>query len=293
MLSFRTRLGRRDEIQGQYVESALSPSVANMRLFVLGSGSSGNAVLVESGGSRVLVDAGLGPRSCVKRLLALGVELFPRGVDAIVVTHEHADHAAHLVSLGKALRCPIVLHEGVKAPSSRLRFPVLPLSPSANVTVGDLVIEAHHLPHDAPNVAVRISSADGAFGYATDLGHVPKGLDAFLAATDVVMLEANHCAKRLATGPYADRLKRRITGGFGHLSNDETGLLVRAMGAFGDPLVALCHLSLVNNEPDVAMMQVSAHAPKARLTVLEHGSPEELRVARVARRGVVQLAFGF
>lgn len=264
-----------------------------MRLFVLGSGSSGNAVLVEAGNTRILVDAGLGPRACVKRLRTLGVDLFPRSVDAIVVTHEHGDHAAHMVSLGKSLRCPLVLHEGIRAPVARARFSVVSLSTSAKLTIGDLEIEAHSLPHDAPNVALRLSGADGTFGYATDLGHVPRGLAAFLAASDVVMLEANHCPARLAKGPYPDHLKRRITGGSGHLSNDEAGALVHAMSAFGDPLVALCHLSLVNNEPDVALAQVSARAPRARLVVLEHGTPEELVVKRAPRRAAIQLAFGF
>jgi len=263
-----------------------------MRVFVLGSGSTGNAVLVEAGGARVLVDAGIGAHACVKRLRALGADLFPRSVDALVVTHEHADHAGHLHPLAKTLRSPLVLHPGVRAPAIRKKFPVIELG-AQPVKVGSLLLEAMPIPHDAPNVAVRVAGESGVFAYATDLGHVPPGLDAFLAASDLVMLESNHCRKRLASGPYPEKLKRRISGGLGHLSNDETGELVRAMGSFGDPLVALCHLSLANNEPDVALMQARAKAPGARLTVLEHGCPELLPVARASRRGVVQLGFGF
>ena len=263
-----------------------------MRLYVLGSGSSGNGVLVEAGGTRVLIDAGIGPHACVKRLHSLGLELFPRSVDALIVTHEHADHAAHLHPLAKTLRCPIVLHPGIRAPLVRQKFQITPLG-ERGITVGSLLVEALSIPHDAPNVAVRVAGESGVFAYATDLGHVPRGLDTFLAASDVVMLESNHCRKRLAVSPYPEKLRRRISGGLGHLSNDETGDLVRAMGAHGDPLVALCHLSLANNEPDVALMQVQAKAPSARLTVLEHGCPERLDVARATRRGKVQLAFGF
>lgn len=263
-----------------------------MRIYVLGSGSTGNAVLVEAAGTRILVDAGLGPVVCQKRLRALGVDLFPRSVDALVVTHEHADHAAHLHPLAKALRCPLVLHPGIAAPAIRNKYEILALGP-AGVLVGGARIEAMEIPHDAPNVAVRIASETGVLAYATDLGHVPRGLDSFLAASDVAMLESNHCRRRLAEGPYPEKLRRRISGGLGHLSNHEAGDLVAAMGRHGDPLVALCHLSLANNDPDVAIVQVRERAPRARLTVLEHGTPEVLDVVRATRRGQVQLAFGF
>ncbi len=262
-----------------------------MKLYVLGSGSTGNAVIVQAGDARVLVDAGLGPVTCVKRLRALGEDLFPRGVDALVVTHEHADHAGHLLPLAKALRCPLVLHDGVAAPVARQRFPVLRLG-GAPVDLGDLRIESFPLPHDAPNVALRVSSRDRSMAYATDLGHAPEGLASFLAASDALLLEANHCHEALASGPYTERLRRRISSNVGHLSNVEAGLLVRDVRALGDPLIALCHLSQVNNAPDLALRDVGRLAPRARLTVLPHGEPVALDVARASTRAAVQLSLG-
>lgn len=262
-----------------------------MRLYVLGSGSTGNAVLVQAGDTRVLVDAGLGPVACVKRLRALGADLFPRGVDALVVTHEHADHAGHVLPLAKALRCPLVLHDGIAAPVARRRFPVVRLG-GGPVDLGELRIEAFPLPHDAPNVALRLSSRDRSVAYATDLGHAPAGLAPFLAASDAVLFEANHCHEALAVGPYTERLRRRISSNVGHLSNVEAGLLVRDVRALGDPLVALCHLSQVNNSPELALRDVGRLAPLARLTVLPHGEPVVVDVERARTRAAVQLALG-
>jgi phosphoribosyl 1,2-cyclic phosphodiesterase len=146
--------------------------------------------------------------------------------------------------------------------------------------------------HDAPNVALRLSSRDRSVAYATDLGHAPAGLAAFLAASDAVLLEANHCHEALAVGPYTERLRRRISSNVGHLSNVEAGLLVRDVRALGDPLVALCHLSQVNNSPELALRDVGRLAPLARLTVLPHGEPVVVDVERARTRAAVQLALG-
>lgn len=274
------------------VDDASHAEGPGLHVLVLGSGSSGNAVLVESAGTRVLVDAGLGPRVCAERLRRLGVDLFPRGIDALVVTHEHGDHAAHVLPLARSLKCPLWLHAGVKAPKARARFgdAVVPLRRAEARPLGALVVETHPLPHDAPNVAVRVSGPFGAFAYATDLGHAPRGLAAFLGASDLVLLEANHCEELLATGPYPERLKRRIACDTGHLSNAQAGALVAEMGRFGEPLVALCHLSRTNNTPERALAAVRACAPAARVRVLDHGATERLVVRAPSRRAPVQLS---
>lgn len=278
----------------EQVQSAgpAGPAGDALDVLVLGSGSSGNAVLVESAGTRVLVDAGLGPRVCAERLRSLGVDLFPRGVDALVVTHEHGDHAAHVLPLARALKCPLWLHAGIRAPKVRARFAdaVVPLHRGEARRLGALVVEISPLPHDAPNVAVRISGPFGAFAYATDLGHAPRGLAAFLGASDLVLLEANHCEAMLSSGPYPERLKQRISCDTGHLSNEQAGTLVAAMAAFGAPLVALCHLSRTNNTPERALAAVRARAPRAEVRVLDHGVSERLVVRAASRRPPIQLS---
>src|ERR1700722_789 len=98
-----------------------------MRVWLLSSGSTGNAAIVEAGargGPRLLIDAGLGPKACVTRMRELGSDLFPAGVVGIVVTHHHGDHIGHLEPLARALRAPVFLHDGIAASRIRARYDV-------------------------------------------------------------------------------------------------------------------------------------------------------------------------
>jgi len=147
-----------------------------MRIWLLSSGSSGNAAIVEAAGARVLIDAGLGPKVAAARMRMLGGELLPRGVDAIVVTHHHGDHIMHLEPLLRALGAPVFLHQGVSAKRARARHDVRPYVAGSSFAVGPLVVETVRVPHDAPQIAVSVAGAGLRFGVVTDLGHVPPGL---------------------------------------------------------------------------------------------------------------------
>ena len=193
-----------------------------MRAFVLGSGSSGNSLLVEADGVRILVDAGLGPRALEARLAALGVELRPRGIDAIIPTHHHGDHFGGVEKIARALGCPVFLHAGIHAPGLRARFDVREYAMDHAFRVGPVEVLAAQVPHDAPQVALRVASAGHAIGIATDVGRVTPALTALLSSCDVALVEANHCSEMLAFGPYPTRLRQRVAGGLGHLSNVQT-----------------------------------------------------------------------
>jgi phosphoribosyl 1,2-cyclic phosphodiesterase len=260
-----------------------------VRVFVLGSGSSGNAALIESGGERLLVDAGIGPKRAVEILRAMGVDLFPRGVLGVVVTHHHEDHAAKLEPLVRALRAPAFLHDGVHAPRVRARFAVERFVPNGAFAIGPFVVRARTIPHDAPQVALRIEANGRAIGWVTDLGHVPLGLANFLEGCQTVLLEANYDAELLAMGPYPPRLRDRVAGPFGHLDNLDTAKLVASLGRLGVERVRLAHLSAVNNSPERALAAVRARAPKMALDVIAHGRPSAFDVARGSAPGV-QLA---
>lgn len=244
-----------------------------MRVYVLGSGSSGNALLVEDEASRVLVDCGLGPRAAVNRLRALGADLFPRGVDAIVVTHEHHDHIAHLESHARSLRAPVYLHHGIDARRVRSRYEVREYAPGKAFAAGALSIEALAVPHDAGQVALRVSSARYTFGHVTDVGHVPRDLAPFLGACDMALVEANYCPELLHLGPYPPRLKRRVSGGMGHLANHEAGELAAALRTSRVRKLLLGHVSRANNTPDRALAAVRARAGALAVEVVEHGVP--------------------
>lgn len=264
-----------------------------MRAFVLATGSSGNAVLVEAEGTRVLVDAGIGPKAAELRLAALGEVFLPRGVDAIVATHEHGDHFGQIEKLARATKAEVFLHAGIAAPRVRRKVTVREFVPGVPFRVGPLEIGSVTVPHDAPQVAIRVASAEPsghALGIATDVGHVTQELVALLGACDAAIVEANHCAELLAFGPYPPHLQARVGGHLGHLSNAQCAdLAARLVGSRVGQLW-LGHLSRANNTPERALEAVRAAAPQLAVEVLPHGASAALEV----RRGrPFQLALGF
>lgn len=256
----------------------------SLRAFVLGTGSSGNSLLVEADGVRLLVDAGLGPRSLEARLAALGVDLQRDdgrpALDGIVPTHHHGDHFGGVEKIARAIGCPVYLHAGIQAPRVRSRFEVREYTMGKRFHVGSLEVLAEHVPHDAPQVAVRIASKDHAFGVATDVGRPTPNLTALLASCDVAVIEANHCSEMLAFGPYPPRLRDRVGGGFGHLSNQQTAELAARLVGSRLGRIYLGHLSRSNNTPERALETVASAAPRMNVDVLAHGSVCALDVRR-------------
>ncbi|MFO0680213.1 MAG: MBL fold metallo-hydrolase [Polyangiaceae bacterium] len=249
-----------------------------MRVAVLGSGSSGNATLVEAGGTRVLVDAGFNPTATVRRLKDLGIDLYPRGLDAIVVTHEHGDHAGHVPSVAKRTGAPVYVHAGIRLPRLAPSTRVVTYDTTQAFTIGALRFAAFPVPHDAPQVALRIASADRTFALVTDLGEEPPGLADFLRGVDDVLLESNYCPELLAESPYPERLRARIRGPGGHLANAESAALLARLVDRGVGRVWLGHLSLRSNSPERALSEAKRVAPNFPVFVLEHGPSRVLHV---------------
>ena len=232
-----------------------------IRFASLGSGSKGNALLVESGGTRVLLDCGFGPREIVNRLARLGVT--PDSIDAVLVTHEHADH------VGGAARCAsrhgwqVHASHGTAAAAGQLEdVPVRRFDSHASFAIGDLGIHPYPVPHDAREPTQFVFS-DGAsrLGVLTDAGTITPHIVAMLADCEALVLECNHDAAMLANGRYPPQLKRRITGGFGHLDNDAAaGLLGTLHTRGGGRLrhVVAAHLSEENNTPMLARNALAA-----------------------------------
>lgn len=261
-----------------------------MRVFVLGSGSTGNLTVVESAGARVVLDAGLNPTVAAKRMREVGADLFPIGASAIFVTHHHGDHVFSLASLARSLKAPVFLHDGVDAPRVRERFEVRRYVPGESVRIGPFEIDAIPLPHDAPQVALRVAAGGAAFGLCTDLGHVPRGLAPLLGRCDVVLIEANYCPEMLADGPYPPRLKQRVGGPLGHLANEDAAALVADLRGTRVSRVLLGHLSRHNNTPARALAIVRPHAGKIDVDVVPHGVPFALDVVRGAHAPFEQLS---
>lgn len=242
--------------------------------------------MIESGGERLLIDAGIGPKRSVEILRSLGLDLFPRGVLGVVVTHEHEDHCAKLEPMVRALRAPAYLHDGVLAPRVRARFPVERFVANGAFQVGPFTVRSRSIPHDAPQVALRIEADGRALGWVTDLGHVPPGLATFLENCQTVFLEANYDAELLDWGPYPPRLKARVGGPFGHLDNEDTAKLVAVLTRLGVERVKLSHLSAVNNSPERALAAVRGRAPKMAVDVIPYAVPVSFDVPRPSAPGV-------
>ncbi len=232
-----------------------------IRFASLGSGSKGNALLVESGGTRVLLDCGFGPREIVTRLARLDVA--PDSIAAVLVTHEHADH------VGGAARCALrhgwqvhASHGTAVAARQLNDVPVRRFDSHASFAIGALEIHPYPVPHDAREPTQFVFS-DGAsrLGVLTDAGTITPHIVAMLADCAALVLECNHDATMLVNGRYPPQLKQRIAGEFGHLDNFAAAGLLRTLNARGQGRlrhVVAAHLSEENNTPMLARNALAA-----------------------------------
>jgi len=218
-------------------------------LTVLASGSGGNAMLVEAGSTRLLVDAGLPLATLQRQLNRARLSVKP---NALIVTHAHGDHCRHAAELSEHFQAPLYVSEATRR-SVRLggrRSPRV-FGHRAPFSIGDIAVTALSVPHDAPQVSLRFEHGGEAAAIATDLGEVPPGLLDHLAGCDTVLIESNHDHEMLWSGPYPYHLKRRVSGGHGHLSNAQTHGLLRSLDR-AVRTVVLMHLSQTNNTPELA-----------------------------------------
>jgi phosphoribosyl 1,2-cyclic phosphodiesterase len=183
-----------------------------MKLWVLGSGSGGNAVLVECGESRVLVDAGFSPRELAVRLRSIGVA--PASIEACIVTHEHTDHVKGAAAGAKKWGWSLFASEGtVDAWPDLQEAACTAVAPGGTVTLSRLVMTTYAIPHDAASpIGVRLACAStGATAVVcTDVGHVTENVRALCARADLLVLESNHDEGMLRAGPYPPSVRARI-----------------------------------------------------------------------------------
>ncbi len=269
-----------------------------MKLCVLGSGSKGNAVLLQSGNTRLLIDAGFGTRTIAKRLLSIGVD--PRSIHAVVVTHEHTDHAKGAAAGAARWGWQIYATAGTRGASlSLVDSPTHTLVANETVTIGDAEIHAISTSHDATDpvavIATNITNGVRA-AIVYDLGVMTEPLHKAIEHVEILVIESNHDGEMLRMGPYPASLKRRIAGSHGHLSNRAAGMAAARCAHRGLSHVVLAHLSEINNTPRIAtetMQRALARtAFKGSITAASQCSPcRPVSAARSAAFCAVQLSF--
>lgn len=247
-----------------------------MRFASLGSGSRGNATLIEAGGTRLLVDCGFAGREVERRLAALGVA--PGDLRAILLTHEHGDHVRGALPLatrhGLEVWATPGTWRGLGAPElSGLRL----FTPhNGSLHIGDLRLIPFPVPHDAREPAQFVLEHAGTrLGVLTDAGAVTAHARSLLAECNALILECNHDVELLRVGPYPPSVQARVAGNFGHLSNDQAAGLIDQIPHQRLRHLLIAHVSAKNNRPELArdaLLQVSADlAP--RLTLAEQDCP--------------------
>lgn len=231
-----------------------------MRFASLGSGSEGNALVVQAGQTCVLMDCGFALAETGTRLARLG--LAAEHLSGIVVTHEHGDHMAGVMRLARKHSIPVWLTHG----TLRAQFKslgdlprLIEIDSHSPFSIGELQMQPYAVPHDAAE-PVQYVLSDGArrLGVLTDAGCSTPHIEATLSGCDALVLECNHDAGMLANGDYPLSLKQRVGGRFGHLNNaDAAALLARLDNSRLQHIVA-AHLSRKNNTPELAVRALSA-----------------------------------
>jgi len=232
-----------------------------MRFASLGSGSGGNALLIESGTTRVLLDCGFGPSELTARLNRVG--LAPGDLSAVIVTHEHEDHCGGVAALASRFGIPVYLTRGtlsaLGAEGRAIRHRVL-IDPYTKFAIDGVEVRPFPVPHDARE-PVQFVISDGAvrLGMLTDTGQPTPHIAEVLSGVDALVLECNHDLDMLMNGPYPARLKNRIAGRLGHLANTASAELVRAVDCTRLQHLVAAHISRTNNTPELARTAL-AHA---------------------------------
>ncbi len=218
-----------------------------MRIAYLGSGSRGNAAIIESADTRVMLDCGFSGKEAERRLERLG--LSPGDVHAILVTHEHSDHISGVGVFARKHKLPVWMTPGTYATEKAGLLPdYKPVNCHQAFQIGSLTVSPIPVPHDAKEPCQYVFS-DGQvkLGVLTDVGHITPHIKEQYAECDALVLECNHDTDMLRDGPYPYALKQRVGGNYGHLNNQQTAELLSAVAHRSLQWVMAVHVSEKNN----------------------------------------------
>lgn len=224
-----------------------------MRFASLGSGSRGNATLITSGKTTLMIDCGFSAREAVKRLQQLNID--PASLSAILITHEHADHMAGVRVMARKFNLPVYTTPGTAGclPEDVAGY-IHEFNCHEKFVIDDIEVEPFPVPHDAREPSQFVFS-DGAVrvGLLTDVGSITPLIETTLSACDALLLEANHDLTMLEQGDYPDHLKRRVGGRLGHLNNVQSAALLEKIDTSRLQHIMAMHISEKNNCPSIAV----------------------------------------
>jgi phosphoribosyl 1,2-cyclic phosphodiesterase len=235
-----------------------------LRFCSLGSGSSGNATLVESHEAsgqttRLLVDCGFTLKELDARLARIGV--LPQSISALFITHEHGDHIGCGAAFAVRQRIPIHMSQGTYRAIGSPALGALyhPAHDHERIEINGLALQPFTVPHDAREpLQLLCSDGQARLGLVTDLGHVSPHVTQTLARCTALLLECNHDPGLLAASKYPPFLRHRVGGDYGHLTNAQAASLLQSVVHSGLKNVLAAHLSEQNNRPDWVQSSLAA-----------------------------------
>ncbi len=258
-----------------------------MRVCILGSGSSGNSTLIVAGETRVLIDCGLSARETVKRIQAAGED--PARIDAVIITHEHGDHARGLGMLSKSLNVPVYVSTATLeacnlADKTKFVRRGEAVKASQEFEVGAFRFSPFTVPHDAADpMAFTVEACGVKMGIAVDLGYINQIAAEQFRGCDLLIIEANYEIEMLrACTFYPWSLKQRIMGRHGHTSNDEMARFLTEDFDGKAEHIVLAHLSQNTNHPDVARL-AAIQALQTRAPLFSADAERRVKVAAYDR----------
>ena len=228
-----------------------------IRFASLGSGSAGNALLVESDATCLMIDCGFGQRETLRRLARLNRQ--PDNISGILVTHEHGDHVGGVFPLARRYGLPVWLSHGTYVACRAIADGVdLRIVDShQSFRIGTLDVQPFPVPHDAREpIQFVFSNGTRRLGLLTDVGHITRYIIDVLTGVDALVLECNHDSSLLAASNYPASLQRRIAGRLGHLDNLAAASLLRRIDCDRLQHLVAAHLSESNNSPDLVHQAV-------------------------------------
>jgi len=236
---------------------------------MLASGSRGNSIYISNGNTSVIIDAGLSGIEIERRMKIRNLDI--KGIDAIVVSHEHSDHIQGVGILARRYQLPVYISsqtfDTAAAQLGAMKH-INHFSCGTEFSISDLKVRPFSISHDASDPAgFTIRSNGHKIGIATDLGIATAMVRQHLKDCCCLILEANHDISMLEYGPYPWSVKQRVKGRTGHLSNESSRELLMDVMHEQMSHVVLAHLSETNNTPEKALQVVTEHLPDTRLKV--------------------------